>query len=231
MSITERAKLFARAAHTAIDQRRKYTNEPYHTHPYRVAEMVREVGGTPTMIAAAYLHDVVEDTAVTLQVLYEEFGCEVTQMVDLLSDLQTPADGNRDTRKRNERERLAKAPSDVQTIKLADLIDNTKTIVEHDLDFAGVYLKEKQLLLEIMDKGDPCLYSQAVQLCQESVERIKAEKKRRRPNTYRVYINGRRKATVYSEEEAWKFIEDQPLGSLHEVRDADDKIRPEFIPY
>jgi hypothetical protein len=71
-----------------------------------------------------------------------------------LSDLET---GNRAERKAAGRVRLAAAPGWVQTIKCADLISNTSSIVMHDPQFAGVYLEEKRLLLDVMDGADPGL--------------------------------------------------------------------------
>ena len=53
------------------------------------------------------------------------------------------------------------ATPEAKTIKLADLIDNTKSIVEHDPRFAKVYLEEKRLLLEVLKDGDETLWQQA----------------------------------------------------------------------
>jgi hypothetical protein len=53
--------------------------------------------------------------------------------------------------------------SRAQTIKLADLIDNTKTIVARDPKFAKVYLREKIALLHVLTKGDPTLMKIAVE--------------------------------------------------------------------
>src|SRR5690554_7582422 len=61
MTIEERVELYAKAAHDAVGQRRKYTGEPYWMHTAAVAEAVKESGGTPEMVAAAHLHDTVED--------------------------------------------------------------------------------------------------------------------------------------------------------------------------
>lgn len=70
------------------------------------------------------------------------------------------------TRKRLSRERLAAAPGWVQTIKCADLISNTSSIVQYDPAFAKVYLEEKRLLLEVMGKADPRLWAIASELSQ-----------------------------------------------------------------
>lgn len=160
-----RALAFATEAHGSIDHRRKYTGDPYIVHPIAVAEIVRSVPHTPEMIAAAYLHDVVEDTPVGLDEIREEFGDEVADLVDRLTDVSKPSDGNRAVRKAIDRRHLAAAPAEAQTIKLADLIDNTLTISVHDPDFWRVYRREKLALLEVMCLGDPTLMSRALALC------------------------------------------------------------------
>ena len=155
------ALAFAKAAHGSIDQRRKYTGEPYIVHPVAVAELVRSVPHTPEMVAAAYLHDVVEDTPVTIKEIDAAFGPVVGELVDWLTDVSRPADGNRRVRKELDRQHLAKAPPAAKTIKLADLIDNTLTIRAHDLSFWRVYRREKLALLEVLTEGDPTLWKRA----------------------------------------------------------------------
>lgn len=159
--LVAKASAFSVAAHCAVGQKRKYTGENYHHHPLAVVNTVRMVKHTEEMIAAAYLHDVVEDTQVELWVIEGVFGHTVASYVDYLTDSLTPADGNRAFRKAAYRDQLKEAPAAVQTVKLADLIDNTKSIVQHDKDFARVYLKEKQALLEVLTKGDATLYKMA----------------------------------------------------------------------
>jgi (p)ppGpp synthase/HD superfamily hydrolase len=156
-----RALAFAKAAHESIDQRRKYTGQPYIVHPMAVAEIVRSVLHTPVMIAAAYLHDVVEDTPVTMAQVRAEFSDEVGDLVDWLTAVSRPEDGNRRVRKEMDRQHLAKAPAEAQTIKLADLIDNTLTIREHDSSFWKVYRREKMALLEVLSRGDQTLWTRA----------------------------------------------------------------------
>ena len=62
----KKARQFAQQAHAAFDQRRKYTGEPYIVHPAEVARLVASVSNDEAMICAAWLHDVVEDTEVTI---------------------------------------------------------------------------------------------------------------------------------------------------------------------
>ena len=153
---------FAIAAHG--EQKRKYTFEPYFTHPMAVARYVASHvrDFTQEMVVAALLHDVVEDTPHTLDEIRDEFGDTVATYVHYLTDVSTHADGNRATRKRLDREHIAKAPVEAKTIKLADLIDNTSSIVAHDPKFAKVYLAEKVLLLEVLGEGDAGLMATAM---------------------------------------------------------------------
>ena len=163
MTLEERAYTFAMAAHEAVGQVRKYTGEPYIVHPVEVASIVKAVpGATEEMIAAAYLHDVVEDTQVGIDTIIHLFGPVVADYVHQLTDPPKVEGGpNRKARKALDRQRLADAPAEVQTIKLADLISNTSTIVQFDPSFAKVYLEEKRLLLEVMTKGDAGLHERA----------------------------------------------------------------------
>ena len=146
---------FATMAHG--DQKRKYTGEPYIVHPIAVSEIVKTVPHTDEMIAAALLHDVVEDTPVTIQEIETKFGSKVAELVGWLTDTSRPEDGNRKTRKSIDRLHSADAPAEAQTIKLADLIHNTKSIEKHDPHFWKVYKQEKIALLGVLTKGDPAL--------------------------------------------------------------------------
>lgn len=150
---------FATAAHEG--QVRKYTGEPYINHPLEVMNIVRTVPHSESMLAAALLHDVVEDCGIDLSEIFDIFGSRVAAMVDDLTDESKPEDGNRAVRKEIDRKRTEVALKDSKTIKLADLISNSKSICEHDKDFAKVYIKEKELLLEVLKDGDATLYAQA----------------------------------------------------------------------
>ena len=161
MSLEKRAKNFAQQAHGRIDQRRKYTDEPYIVHPAEVVQIVKTVQHDETMVAAAWLHDVVEDTPVSHDTIKNEFGEQVAELVFWLTDHSTLADGNRAVRKAIDRERLAKAPVAAQTVKVADLISNSGSILEYDAKFAQVYLKEKALLLNVLNKADKALVARA----------------------------------------------------------------------
>lgn len=157
--IVFRAMVFARIAHEG--QYRKYTGQHYTVHTRAVADLVASVGGDPEMVAAAELHDVVEDTDVTLDEIREKFGNRVASLVEGLTDVSKPEDGNRATRKAIDREHTKNAGPDVHTIKLADALDNGQDIVQNDPDFAVVYMREMELLVPFLSDGNPILYAKA----------------------------------------------------------------------
>jgi (p)ppGpp synthase/HD superfamily hydrolase len=168
-NLEKRAKIFAIRWHDSIDQKRKYTGESYWKHPVAVAELVKTVPHTPEMIAAALLHDCVEDTPCTIEEIEDEFGPLVALYVRWLTDVSKPSDGNREIRKAIDRQHTADAPEQVKTIKLADLIDNSKSILARDPDFARVYLREKRLLLDdALKEGDATLWAMADEICRKA---------------------------------------------------------------
>lgn len=166
MSLEKRAGIFAKRAHESIGQKRRYTNEDYIVHPIAVAHLVKSVKHTEEMVAAALLHDVVEDCGVSIDEIEAEFGPDVAVLVSWLTDVSTPADGTREVRKAIDRRHTAAAPPAAKTIKIADLIDNTSTIKVHDPDFWKVYRREKLLLLEVLREGDATLWRRAMEQCE-----------------------------------------------------------------
>lgn len=158
------------AAHGAIGQKRKYTGEPYIVHPAEVVQILKNAGVTdPNMLAAAWLHDVVEDTRLDQRDLVQVFGPVVAILVGQLTDVSTLSDGNRVRRKELDRRHTELAHPEAKTVKLADLISNTRSIVQHDPNFARVYLKEKALLLEVLrDCSHPVLWAQANELLEKA---------------------------------------------------------------
>ena len=126
--LVERAIRYATEAHG--DQKRKYTDEPYITHPIAVMEIVKTVAHTKEMLAAAVLHDVIEDTGRSYDDIYYYFGDIVADLVLGLTDVSRPDDGDRKFRKALDRQHLAEQDADVQTIKLADIIHNISSTKE-----------------------------------------------------------------------------------------------------
>ncbi len=161
-TLVEKARRFAVSAHAGIKQLRKYTLQPYEVHLKAVAHLVASTeDADEAMIAAAWLHDTVEDTPVTFEEIEREFGADVTALVKQLTDISRSGDGNRATRKEIDRKHTAQASPRAKTIKLADLIDNCTDICRNDPKFGRVFLHEMSLLLEVLGEGDPRLFATA----------------------------------------------------------------------
>lgn len=157
-TLIARARRFATQAHRRIDHRRKYTSQPYEVHLKAVAQLVGAITDDSEMIAAAWLHDTVEDTAVTLDEIRRRFGAGVADLVADLTDVSRPGDGNRAARKAIDRAHIARASPRAKTVKLADLLDNCRDIRRSDPRFARVFAAEAQALLDVLREGDPRLY-------------------------------------------------------------------------
>jgi (p)ppGpp synthase/HD superfamily hydrolase len=157
----DHARAFAIEAHESIGQKRKYTGEPYWHHPRNVVEILRSVRQPEEVLCGGWLHDVCEDTPVTLGQIKAAFGFRIANLVAWLTDVSKPEDGNRERRKEIDRNHIAQAPPEAKTIKLADLIDNSRSILERDPGFAKVYIPEKRLLLGVLKEGDATLWNMA----------------------------------------------------------------------
>tara|TARA_Y100000389_G_scaffold134935_1_gene132419 strand:+ start:422 stop:955 length:534 start_codon:yes stop_codon:yes gene_type:complete len=158
------------------EQKRKYTGEPYVNHTVEVSKIVKEHGGDESMVYAALLHDVLEDTPTSenelmdlLMVIFDNYmiSKDVLMLVKELTDVfikEDYPDINRKGRKEMESIRLGKVSPRAQTIKYADLLDNSRDIVYNDPKFAKVYLKEKEQILKYMTKGNKELYNKNLKL-------------------------------------------------------------------
>ena len=165
------ARGFAELAHAG--QVRKYLGTPYVTHPIAVSRLVARFGGDKPMQVAALLHDTVEDTDIEHADVLRAFGPDVAALVQDLTDLSRPEDGNRAQRKAIDLQHTAQASPRAKSIKCADLIHNTASIVTHGRGFAPVYLDEKaRLLVVLQDASLPKLYQLAVRVHARAAERL-----------------------------------------------------------
>ncbi len=142
-------------------QVRKYTGLPYVVHTQAVAGIVASVTDDEDMIIAAHCHDCCEDCPVTIEDIRRNFGDRVAMLVEGLTDVSKPGDGNRATRKAIDREHTKNAGPDVHTIKLADILDNGQDISRNDPDFAVVYMREMEQLIPFLSDGNPILFKRA----------------------------------------------------------------------
>lgn len=117
------------AARKHRDQRRKDQEaSPYINHPIALVNLLWNSAGVtdPAVIAAALLHDTVEDTATTFAELEQEFGCEVCQLVQEVTDDRSLP---KQERKRLQVEHAPSLSDKAKLIKLADKISNLRDIV------------------------------------------------------------------------------------------------------
>ena len=127
--LVEQAILFATEAHRG--QLRKGSNLPYILHPLEAAAIVAGLTDDPEVIAAAVLHDVLEDTSATPGELEAAFGPRVTALVQSESENKRPHLDPRDSwqlRKQEALEELAAASPAAQTVALGDKLSNIRAI-------------------------------------------------------------------------------------------------------
>lgn len=142
-NVVSLARDLAFQAHGEIDHFRRFTDEPYIVHPEAVALRVREDGGSLEAVAAAWLHDTVEDTNLSIESIEKVCGSRVAEIVWFLTDHALAAAGNRATRQQINNQHLARGGYDVHLIKRADILDNLKSLVVYDPNFARVWIEEK----------------------------------------------------------------------------------------
>ncbi len=174
-------KAFAENAHAG--QLRRYSRERFMNHPERVMLICKTYTNDRCILAAALLHDVLEDTAVDFhtlkdflhQVLPKDEAEKTMILVVDLTDVFThdlfPGQ-NRKIRKVKEAERLSNSHPDAQTVKYADVLDNVADITRNDPDFAKTYIKECHYLISQMKKGHPQLHAKAIQVISECAGKV-----------------------------------------------------------
>ena len=128
-NLVEKTANFAQKWHQG-QRRPNQSQQPKIDHMAEVARLVTEAGGTDVEIAAAWLHDVVEDTAVTLSDLRQTFAEDVTIIVDGLTDPPDFAQMPLAQRKAAQVERLKSKTASVKLVKLADQTSNVKSVLQ-----------------------------------------------------------------------------------------------------
>ena len=125
VSLIERAYATAELAHEG--QLRK-SGDPYITHPLAVTTILAELGMDPATLAAALLHDTVEDTAYSLEALTRDFGDEIAMLVDGVTKLDRVTYGEA-AQAETVRKMVVAMARDIRVlvIKLADRLHNART--------------------------------------------------------------------------------------------------------
>jgi guanosine-3',5'-bis(diphosphate) 3'-pyrophosphohydrolase len=117
-------------AHELHRGQRRASGEPYICHPIEVAGLLRDLGGDSAMIASGFLHDVVEDTDITLEEIEERFGSEVRQLVEGVTKLSKfNFESKTERQAENFRRMFLAMAQDIRVIvvKLADRLHNMRT--------------------------------------------------------------------------------------------------------
>ena len=151
------AAAFAAEAHRGQTRKWGHTHLPYIVHPMRVAGMAAIHPDTSeTMVVAAWLHDVVEDSGKTLEDVRMNFGRQVADLVDWLTNASKGMKAPRAERRKIDREKLSRAPWMAKLLKLLDRIDNLTESRDDKLtppDFVKLYRAESLLLLDECLRG------------------------------------------------------------------------------
>lgn len=128
-SLLDKAIIFAVKAHANTERRGK--GFPYIVHPMEAVEIVSTITADQELLAAAALHDVVEDTEVTVEEVCKEFGERVAHIVDSESDKFTAGVSEEDSwhdRKQAAINRLARASYESKIVALGDKLSNMRAI-------------------------------------------------------------------------------------------------------
>lgn len=129
-SLLDRAITFAVKAHA--DTERKGKGFPYIVHPLEAMAIVATMTNDQELLAAAVLHDTIEDTDTTMEQLSAEFGTRVAKLVEAETDQHFSADKalTWQQRKQHSLNRLASASRDVMMVALGDKLSNMRGIAQ-----------------------------------------------------------------------------------------------------
>ena len=148
-AVLDRAIIFAVKAHSGTERRGK--GYPYIVHPMEAVEIVATMTSDQELLAAAALHDTVEDTDVTVDQIRDEFGDRVAELVASESDEMPSGVSEEDSwhlRKRAAIDRLSKASHDAKIVALGDKLSNMRAI-------ARDYAVQGDALWNIFHAKDP----------------------------------------------------------------------------
>lgn len=164
MDVIERAYRLAETSHR--DQKR-LSGAPYISHPVAVACVLVELGMDSESVAAGLLHDVVEDTPITLDQLRKEFGAEIANLTDGVTKLgRIPYSSREIQQAENLRKMLIAMSEDIRVIiiKLADRLHNMRTI-----EFMSPQ-KQRDKALENMEVYAPIAHRLGIRAVKEELE-------------------------------------------------------------
>lgn len=156
-------------AETAHSGQMRLSGEPYLDHPLKVAEILTDLGMDTDSIAAGLLHDVVEDTSVSIEEIEKKFGKDVALLVDGVTKLgRIPLKSREQQQAENIRKMLLAMSKDIRVIiiKLADRLHNMRTAN------AWSEQKRRDKSLETMEIYAPLAHRLGIRAIQEELEDI-----------------------------------------------------------
>ena len=136
-NLLDRAVIFAVKAHSGTERRGK--GFPYIVHLMEAVEIVATITPDQELLAAAMLHDTVEDTDVTVADLRREFGNRIAMIVEAESDVHREGESDEESwhrRKQEAIDRLAAAPIEAKIVAIGDKLSNMRAIAR-DYDLKG----------------------------------------------------------------------------------------------
>ena len=164
MDVVDKAFLLAEDAHKA---QLRHSGQPYIIHPIAVAKILAEFGMDYQSVAAALLHDTVEDTDVTLDMIKTQFGQEIASLVDGVTKLgKVPWTSREEQQAENVRKLLLAMSEDIRVIiiKLADRTHNMRT-----LDYVAPQ-KRRDTALETLEIYAPIAHRLGIRAIKEELE-------------------------------------------------------------
>lgn len=239
--IVDEAYKLAKEAHKS---QKRVSGMDYILHPTSVAYILAELGMDTQCIAAALLHDVIEDTPITKKELEKKFGEEIANLVDGVTKLKKISSATREEQQAEDVSKMLLAMlHDIRVImiKLADRLHNMRTIecmphnkqIEKSLQNMEVFapiahrLGIRMIKDELEDRSlqylDPVGYAEvlsALSLCTEDAEKFIASIKRKlmeriKPIIPGVYVEGR----VKSNNEIYKkmFVKGRSIEEIYDI--------------
>jgi GTP pyrophosphokinase len=181
LGVMRRASQFAEAAHAG---QKRLSGEDFVEHPIAVAQILADLGLDTTTLVAALLHDVPEDTEVSLDELKEGFGAEVTRIVDGLTKLEAIESRSREQEQaENVRKMIVAMAGDIRVllIKLADRLHNMRTLSPLTPD------KQERIATETLEIYAPLAHRLGVQQVKWELEDLSL--KTLHPGPYREIAN------------------------------------------
>ena len=179
--LLDRAIVFAVKAHHNTERRGK--GFPYIVHPMEAVEIVSTITSDQELLAAAALHDTIEDTDVTVEDIRREFGDRIADLVHAESDRFTEGVSEEDSwheRKQAAIERLAAAPHDAKIVAMGDKLSNMRAIwrdyqskgdelwkIFHVTDKASHEWHYRGLAVSLSELSDTFAYKEFIRLIED----------------------------------------------------------------